>query len=183
MKEPTEKQKIFCKEYAFDFNGSRAYKIAYPNTKDSTARTNASKLLTSANIQAYIEKHKSNLSKATGITAEKIIKALESFAFSDITETFQLSSKELKELPIDVRRLITSYKSIKKTYTDENGKKVTEELVELKFADKQKAFEMMTKMLGFNAPEKIIQVSMNHEVTTMTKDERQKLNNELEDEF
>lgn len=52
----TNAQRIFCNEYLIDTNGARAYKKAYPNVKkDETARSNASRLLTNANIQSYIE--------------------------------------------------------------------------------------------------------------------------------
>ena len=53
----TKAQEIFCNEYLIDTNGTRAYKAAYPKVKkDSTARTNASRLLTKANIKDYIDK-------------------------------------------------------------------------------------------------------------------------------
>lgn len=50
-----DKQKVFVAEYIKDFNGTRAYKAAYPSCKDDTARTNASKLLANTNIQAAIK--------------------------------------------------------------------------------------------------------------------------------
>ena len=51
-----EKQKKFCEEYAKSLNGMEAYKIAYPTCKkDSTAMTNASRLLSDANIKEYIK--------------------------------------------------------------------------------------------------------------------------------
>ena len=53
----TPKQKIFSNEYLIDLNATRAYKVAYPKVKkDESARVNGSKLLTNANVAAYIEK-------------------------------------------------------------------------------------------------------------------------------
>ena len=49
-----EKQKLFVIEYLKDFNGTRAYKVAYPDCNDESARTNASRLLTNDNIQRAI---------------------------------------------------------------------------------------------------------------------------------
>lgn len=49
-----EKQKLFVIEYLKDFNGTRAYKVAYPECSDESARTNASRLLTNDNIQQAI---------------------------------------------------------------------------------------------------------------------------------
>ena len=51
----TEKQKRFADYYIETGIGSEAYKRAYKTCKkDDTARVNASKLLTKANVQEYI---------------------------------------------------------------------------------------------------------------------------------
>lgn len=44
----------FVDEYIIDFNGSRAYRVAYPGVKAASARAEASALLTKPNIQAAI---------------------------------------------------------------------------------------------------------------------------------
>lgn len=54
-REMTLKQKMFCDEYLIDLNATRAYKAVYKVEKDSTARTNGSKLLAKAHIRAYID--------------------------------------------------------------------------------------------------------------------------------
>lgn len=51
-----ENQKIFVIEYLKDFNGTRAYKVAYPDCSDESARRLASKLLTKVDIQKAIRK-------------------------------------------------------------------------------------------------------------------------------
>ena len=52
----TAKQQKFCDYYIETGNGSESYKRAYTSCKkDDTARVNASKLLTNANIIEYIE--------------------------------------------------------------------------------------------------------------------------------
>lgn len=69
----TEKQKIFADEYLIDLNGTRAYKAAYKTCKkDETARTNASRLLTNANIKKYIDEqiakmHDERIAKAEDV--------------------------------------------------------------------------------------------------------------------
>lgn len=53
----TEKQKIFVDEYLIDLNGTRAYKVAYPNVKkDTSAAARASKLLKQKDIAEFIQK-------------------------------------------------------------------------------------------------------------------------------
>ena len=65
MKELNENQKIFVSEYLKDFNGSRAYKTAYPKCKsDKAAKSNASRLIANDYIQqALQEKANEHLEK------------------------------------------------------------------------------------------------------------------------
>jgi len=75
----TEKQKIFADEYLIDLNATRAYKAAYPNVKkDETARANASRLLTYANVRAYIEDQLQKLHDERSATANEVIEYLTS---------------------------------------------------------------------------------------------------------
>lgn len=55
-KKLTIKQQKFADEYIITGNASESYKRAYKNVKkDTTARANSSRLLTNANVSAYIE--------------------------------------------------------------------------------------------------------------------------------
>lgn len=75
----TNAQKIFCDEYLIDMNGSRAYKKAYPNVKkDESARVNASKLLTKANIKLYIEERMAEKEAELIATQDEVLKYLTS---------------------------------------------------------------------------------------------------------
>jgi phage terminase small subunit len=47
--------RVFVHEYMRDFNGTRAYRMAYPRASEHTARVNASRLLAIANISAYVK--------------------------------------------------------------------------------------------------------------------------------
>lgn len=73
----TSKQKIFCDEYLVDLNATRAYKAAYPNIKrDSTARTNGSRLLTNANVKSYIDERLKELEDKRIAKAEEVLQYL-----------------------------------------------------------------------------------------------------------
>ena len=75
----TEKQRVFCEEYLKDLNGARAYKVAYPNVKkDSSARTNASKLLTNTNIKAYIDERLEEMRSERVADAQEVLEFLSS---------------------------------------------------------------------------------------------------------
>ena len=128
----TDKQELFCREYIYDFNGSRAYKAAYPSIKaDLSARVNASKLLTKTNIQAYIAELQSDLIKATGLTKIKILKEHAKYAF-DLT------------VKADVRDRQNSLDSISKMLGHNEPKKIDvtgiiETIDTSKYTDEEKA--------------------------------------------
>ncbi|MEG1545489.1 MAG: terminase small subunit, partial [Tannerellaceae bacterium] len=83
----TEKQKRFVNEYLIDLNATRAYKVAYPNCKkDETARTNGSRMLTNANVAAYIEKRMKDREKRTEITQDWVLEELRKIAGANGTD-------------------------------------------------------------------------------------------------
>ena len=90
---------------------------------------------------------KEKRNKRVQISQDEILKELKNFAFSDITETIELTTEQVKELPPEIRRLIISYKKVKKRMGKDD--QWEEESVELKFIDKMRAFEMLNKHVGF----------------------------------
>ena len=66
-----EKQKMFCKEYIIDFNGTQAAIRAGYSKK--TANEQASRLLTKVNVQAYLKKLIENREKRTQITQDEVV--------------------------------------------------------------------------------------------------------------
>ena len=75
----TRSQRIFCDEYLLDFNATRAYKVAYKSVKkDDTARANASRLLTKANIKVYIDKKVEEISSNKIADAKEVMEYLTS---------------------------------------------------------------------------------------------------------
>lgn len=73
----TEKQKRFCDEYLADLNGTRAYKAAYPSVKsDHTAAVNAGRLLTNADVRAYLDERLEALRSEKTATAQEVMEYL-----------------------------------------------------------------------------------------------------------
>ena len=60
-----------------------------------------------------------------------------------------LNEDGVKQLPIELRRLITSFKRTDKQVRQEDGSFKTEPTFELKFVSKEKAGEMLNKHRGF----------------------------------
>jgi phage terminase small subunit len=72
------KQKKFCEEYLKHFNGTKAYALAYEDSDIPSARSSASRLLTDANIIAYLSNTKRAISKI--MSPEEILEELSDFA-------------------------------------------------------------------------------------------------------
>lgn len=81
------RQMIFCTEYLKDLNGTRAYKVAYPNCKkDSTASAGASKLLTNTNIKNYIDEKLKEIESQKIMDATEVLELLTSIARGETSE-------------------------------------------------------------------------------------------------
>lgn len=75
----TDKQQIFADEYLKDLNGTRAYKVAYPNVKkDSVAKAAASRLLTNVNVKAYIDEQLETMHNERTADAQEVLEYLTS---------------------------------------------------------------------------------------------------------
>lgn len=91
----TEKQKRFADEWLIDLNGTRAYKAAYPSVKkDETARVNASRLLTNANVKAYIQKRQKERENRTEITQDSVLHELALIAFAKASDYARVVEKD-----------------------------------------------------------------------------------------
>ena len=71
MSELEEKQKMFCKEYLVDFNGTQAAIRAGYSKK--TANEQASRLLAKVNVQTYLKKLIEKRNERTNITQDDVV--------------------------------------------------------------------------------------------------------------
>lgn len=111
----TANQQRFCDEYLIDCNATRAYKAAYPRVKsDAVARANSSRLLTNANIKAYIQERLEEMSSAKVASAEEVMKYLTSVMRGESTAEIVVvtgdgdgfsSAEKIKKSPDEKERL------------------------------------------------------------------------------
>jgi len=157
------KQKAFCREYIFDWNATRAYKIAYPNSGDLTARVEACKLLTKPNVKQYCELIQKDLEKLCGISRAKVLNEHMKLAYSSIAHLhntwielrqFELLTQEQKDCIAEIdtkteRKYFSEYDPDKEDFV-----KVPYDVkyIKIKLYDKQKALDSISKMLGYDAP-------------------------------
>lgn len=152
-------QKLFCQEYLkLGMNGTQAYLKVYKSCKkEETARANASRLLTNANIQEYIKELQEKVEEKAVVSIEMIVDELTAIAFTDRTkisanvrnrillqeedgtkkEYFEnnVIFRETSELDERTRKVIAGYKKTQSGFAVETY-------------DKMKALELLGKYLG-----------------------------------
>jgi phage terminase small subunit len=75
----TPKQQIFADEYLKDTNGTRAYKVAYPQVKkDQVAATAAGRLLRNVEVSQYITRQLEKMHSKRSADAQEVIEYLTS---------------------------------------------------------------------------------------------------------
>jgi phage terminase small subunit len=159
----TEKQKKFCREYIREWNATRSYLIAYPNTKsENTAAVEAHKLLRKPNVKSYIIEIQDDLEKTAGISRLKVLEEHMKLAFNSIAHMHDtwVDRKVYDQLTDDQKACIKSIESSKELKniggkTAANQKFIEVETVKITLYDKQKALDSISKMLGYDAPQKI----------------------------
>jgi len=159
----TEKQKQFCREYIYDWNGTRSYLAVYPDVKkDETARAAASRLLTNVNVKAYIEEIQRNLEQMAGISRLRVLEEHMKLAFSSIAHLHDtwIERKDFEALTADQKACIAEIDTKIKTeyeYNPDSKERdpISVEYVRIKLYDKQKALDAISKMLGYDAASQI----------------------------
>lgn len=98
----TEKQKIFADEYIICLNATRAYKKAYPNVKkDEVARSNGSRLLTNANVKAYIDEQLEKLQSERVADQQEVMEYLTAVMRGKKTEPLLVLDGKGKQKVVD----------------------------------------------------------------------------------
>ncbi|EGO2799410.1 terminase small subunit [Enterococcus faecalis] len=99
----TEKQQIFADEYLKDLNGTRAYKVAYPNVKkDSVAAANATRLLRNAKVKTYIDKQLEKMHNERTADAQEVLEYLTAVMRGEYKEATLIGVGEGAQAVVDI---------------------------------------------------------------------------------
>lgn len=160
--ELNDNQKAFCNGYIFDWNGTRAYMAAYPNSSEAAAGVSAHELLKNPKIKAYIEDIQKDLEKIAGISRLKVIGEHQKLAFSSIAHLHNtwIERKEFEKLTDDQKTSIAEIQTQTRTEMkfnpeSEEQEPVQVDFVKIKLYDKQKSLDSISRMLGYDAAQKI----------------------------
>ena len=170
LKPLTEKQKIFCREYIFDWNGTRsAIKAGY---SENTAAQIASENLIKPNIKAHIAEIQNNLEEIAGISRLKVINEYKKMAFTSIAHLHNtwIDKKDFDKLTNDQKECISEINTrvVKRNISNSETPEIVDvESIQVKLHDKNKALEAMRKMLGYDEAEKHDYTTKGEQITGM----------------
>lgn len=160
-----ERQKKFCREYIYDFNGTRSYMAAYPDSSYDSAGVNATRLLGNDRIQAYIKELQADIEKQANISRLMVLEEHKKMAFATIAHLHNtwVERKEFDQLTQEqkacIAEITTQVRKLKiKGEDDVHEEDVEVEFVKIKLYDKQKSLDAISKMLGYNEPEKVAHI-------------------------
>ena len=145
----TDKQQIFADEYLKDLNGTRAYKVAYPNVKkDSVAAAADARMLRNVKVKAYIDEQLEKMHNARTADAQEVLEYLASVmrgeSISTVVQTEfvgdGISETKLIEKPPDEKERLKAAKLLGKRhalFTDKTDISVMNPVTNVKGAPKQ----------------------------------------------
>lgn len=148
----TPKQQRFVEEYLIDLNGKQAaIRAGY---SEKTAKEQAARLLTNANVQKAFQAERCSQAKRTQVTADRVIEELALIAFADmadfveVTEQGIIKIKQLDSLPEGASRVIQKIKEKRLIISGKDEQGITSDTLEFSHHDKLKAIELLGKHLG-----------------------------------
>lgn len=160
--ELTEKQKIFCREYIWDFNAARAARVA--GYSEDSIYAIASENLTKPEIQAAIKELQGKTAELAGISRLMLAEEHKKLAFSSIAHLHDtwITRKEFDKLTDDQKSSIAEISTQTRfDYSkDPEGAVVQVDYVKIKLYDKQKSIDSLIKMFGYSEPDRVEQLSV-----------------------
>lgn len=152
-KELNERQKMFCKEYLLDFNGTQAAIRAGYSKK--TARKIASENLTKPDIQKEVATLIKNRADKVGFDAQKLLQIFKDDLEADVADLFDEEGrlKHPRNWPLVFRRGGVSGLDVTQLFdADMHGNKELVGIVsKIKLADRNKSKEMAGKHVDVSA--------------------------------
>lgn len=147
------KMEKFCQEYVVDLNATQA--AIRSGYSEKTAYSHGSRLLNNVEVKTRIKELQSDMQKASGITALRVLQEHSKIAFSSISNLHNtwIELKDFEKLTDEQKACIKSIstKVLKRNIgTKEEPDIVDVEFVKIELYDKQKALDSIASLLGLN---------------------------------
>jgi len=151
--------RIFCENYIYDWNATRAYRVAYPESSIPAAASSSYELLRKPEIKQYITAIQADLEKLAGISRLQIILNHLKIVNCSITNFHNtwITRKEFDQVSEDDKYAIQQieYQTRMESNPIADGPAIQVDFVKLKLYDRQKSMDALNKMLGYDEAKKI----------------------------
>lgn len=157
----TPKRERFCVEYNVDFNASAAARRA--GFKEKSAAVMGHELLRIPKVQARIMEIREESAKKYNITKESLMQILRDIAGAKLDDIMDDQGQVLPpdQWPDHMKRAVSGME-VDEIYSGTGENRVAVGLKrKIRLSEKTKAIELLNKMLGFNAPERVAPVDAN----------------------
>lgn len=152
--ELTPAEETACREYIRNGGDqSAAFRIAYPHStkwKPKSVWERASVLFATAKVQSRLAILRDQIERMALVEERELLSELSAMLRMDPADCFDERGNLLpiKEIPRNVRRNITSIKVRRVKSRTNDEARIEEDIIELKFSDKQGTMEKLGKHLG-----------------------------------
>lgn len=145
-----DKQRLFVTEYVKDFNATAAYKRAGYTATGQSAVTNASRLLTNANVAEAVAKAASRVHERAEFNAEQVIRQLERMVMFDARKLFHPNGqpKAITELDDDTAAAISGLDVLEEYRGTGAERQFVGYTKKYKLIDRKGAVDTALKMFG-----------------------------------
>lgn len=135
----------FVDEYIIDFNATQAYLRAGYDCTEETARRNASRLLTNADMQAAIAERNEAARSRLELSKERILLEVTRLALVDVRKLYHADGrlKRPHELDEDTAAAVASFETV-----HASGDDMPLDIKKLKLTDKKGSLELLMRHLG-----------------------------------
>jgi hypothetical protein len=139
---------LFALEFLKDYNGTQAYMRVRPRVTPKAASVAAGYLLANAGVRAFIKAKMAQVAERVSFEVEDVIRQLVAIAGADLADFIDIDGSLLPihAMPRHARSALASVKLSKKNLTAGDG--VTEDVVEIKLWDKNRALETLARVMG-----------------------------------
>lgn len=164
----TPKQENFCHAYLVDFNVAKAERMT------GISPGSGAKIMAKSVVRKRIAQIRLETGKAFDVTRERLMQELMRIVYADPTEVFEEGDYEIKAPSEWSDDLKSSISEIEMDSLIGGVKKI-------KRYDKTKAIELLSRMLGFNAPDVTVNKNLNVSSEVLDKADAVRIAKQLDD--
>jgi hypothetical protein len=156
-KQITKLQKEFADEYLKTFNASEAMNRVRPEMNRQTAGVRGSVMLKNPRVIEYIDNMNGELARTAQLPKLRLLLEQRAIAFGNIADVYKNwhELKDFESLSYEQKAAIAEIDCRVVHTLDRGGQPVETRFMRVRMHDKLKALENISKLLGYNEPEKI----------------------------